>query len=269
MRVFNLLIAVAFSFALSNLAFSGEGKLVKVESKRGVTQPFLFINPGNPKAGVVLFVGGDGLLKLSSSGKIRENENNFFSRTYGDFAKQGLMVALVDVPSDMEKSYAMFRIGKKHAEDIVAVIKHMKKQANVPIWLVGTSMGSFSAASTAIKKQKMVDGLVLTSSVTNPENEKELKKLSNKYPNGVTSLNLKKLKKPALIMGHAEDTCKVSPPKGAAELKAQLKNSSRVEVVLLKGGKARKSDVCHGLSKHGFYGIEKAAVKKIADFIKQ
>jgi dienelactone hydrolase len=267
MHVFILLL-VAF-ISLANLVMATETAFVQVDSKRGVTQPFLFTATASPKAGVILFVGGNGSLKLSKGKQIGENEGNFFSRTYKTFASHGLMVALVDTPSDMDKASAFFRIGKKHATDIVAVIKYMKQKANVPIWLVGTSMGSFSATSVGIKKQKLVSGIILTSSVTKPGGEKNLAKFSAKYPNGVAGLNLSKIKKPALIVGHKNDTCKVSPPEDAAKLRKKLSNSSRVKVILLTGGKQRKSDVCAGLSEHGFYGIENMAVKTIAKFILQ
>ncbi|MBL6932655.1 MAG: alpha/beta hydrolase [Rhodospirillales bacterium] len=269
MRLFIVLLATVFSIAFSKLAVSGETRLVKVDSTRGVTQSFLYINPGNAKAAVILFVGGDGVLNLSSSGKIRDNETNFFSRTFEQFSEHGLMVALVDVPSDMDATKAMFRIGKKHAQDISAVIKFLKSESDVPVWLVGTSMGTLSAASIAIKMQDMISGVVLTSSITRPGPEKSLKNLTAKFPDGVASLNLKKFEKPALIVSHNEDTCKVTPPEDAAKLKGMLSNSPRVDVIMLKGGHARKSDVCHGLANHGFYGIEKKAVETIVRFILQ
>jgi len=264
MRFLLLLLATIIYFGQPLASFAQGAKRVTVKTQRGVTQPFLFMMPDKPKAGVILFVGGDGVLKLSGSGSIGENKNNFLVRTFDTFTDQGLMVALVDVPSDMEKGNAVFRIGTKHAGDMVSVIKYMQQQTNVPIWLVGTSMGSFSAASIAIKKQNLVAGLVLTSSVTRPE--KSLK-ITKDYPDGVAGLNLKKFKKPALIVSHGKDTCEHSPPGDAAKLKSKLSNSPRVDVVLLDGGKGRKSDVCEGLSRHGFYGIESDAVKAIAAFI--
>ena len=269
MRVFALLLAAVIYLAQPPVAFADEAKFVAVKTKRGVSQPFLLTVPDNPKAGVILFVGGDGLLKLSTRGEIRSNKDNFLSRTHKKFSEQGLMVALVDVPSDLEKLNGLFRISTNHANDIFSIINYLKSKADVPIWLVGTSMGSFSAASVGVKKQNSVSGLVLTSSVTRPEHEKELAKLTAKYPAGAAGLNLKGFKKPALIVGHAEDTCKVSPPADAAKLKNKLSNSVRGKVVMLKGGKAPKSDVCAGLSAHGFYGIETEAVAQIVEFITQ
>ncbi len=269
MRVILFLLSAIVVMVQPVQAFANTKEVIKVKSKRGVSIPFLLTVPDNPKASVILFIGGNGLLKLSSSGDIREGKNIFLAREYKKFADQGFMVALVDVASDMKESKGTFRISDDHANDIFAVIDYLRKKADIPIWLVGTSMGSFSAASVGIKKQQLVAGIVLTSSVTRPAEEKSLKKLTAKLPDGVASLNLNKFKKPALIVSHAEDNCKASPPADAAKLKSKLSNSPRVEVVLLKGGKARKSGECEGLAKHGFYGIEMDAVKAIADFIKK
>ena len=91
MRFIMLLFGVLAYFVQSPAAIAAGAKLVTVKSKRGVSQPFLFVMPDSPKAGVILFVGGDGVLKLSSSGQINEMENNFFSRTYDKFSDHGLM----------------------------------------------------------------------------------------------------------------------------------------------------------------------------------
>jgi pimeloyl-ACP methyl ester carboxylesterase len=76
------------------------------------------------------------------------------------------MVAVVDAPSDRQGGMnAIFRMSGAHAGDISALAGYLKKQANIPVWLVGTSMGTFSAAGGAIAARD-VDGLVLTSTVT-------------------------------------------------------------------------------------------------------
>ena len=60
---------------------------------------------------------------------------------------------------------AIFRMAGAHAGDIGAVAAYLKQQASAPVWLVGTSMGTFSAAEGAIAA-KDVDGLVLSSTIT-------------------------------------------------------------------------------------------------------
>ncbi len=262
-----VLILTAFCFLSAPVeAISAESKLVTVKTPQGGSQPFLFAAPDKPKAGVILFVGGDGVLGISDSGHVTKTENNFLVRAYEDFVNKGLMVALVDVPSGKKKMTPKFRISKQHAGDMIAVIKYMNKKADVPVWLIGTSLGTFSAASVAIKKQKRVSGLVLTSTVTRSDKKY---KITMKFPKGVLGLNLNKFKKPVLIVAHKGDECVVSPPADASKLKRKLSRSSRVEVAMLDGGDDPKSDPCHGLSQHGFFGIEGEAVDRIAKFITQ
>jgi hypothetical protein len=64
----------------------------------------------------------------------------------------------------------IFRISSAHAGDIVAVAAYLKMQVGVPVWLIGTSTGTFSAAAGAIAA-KGIDGLVLTSTITRPRAE--------------------------------------------------------------------------------------------------
>ena len=85
------------------------------------------------------------------------------------FAAQKLIVALIDAPSDREDGMdAAFRMGNAHAGDIDAVGGYIKQLADVPVWAVGTSTGTWSAAWNAIAADN-IDGLVLTSTITQAE----------------------------------------------------------------------------------------------------
>ena len=62
-------------------------------------------------------------------------------------------VAVIDAPSDHQDGMnAIFRMSGGHAADIGTVAAWLKKEAGVPVWLVGTSMGTFSAAGGAIAR---------------------------------------------------------------------------------------------------------------------
>ena len=256
--------AMACYVAWTGDAAASSEKYVEVKTPRGATQSFILVMPDQPKAAVILFVGGNGTLGLTAPGEVTKTKGNFFVRTYRAFARKGFMVALVDTPEDNETISAKYRIGRKHAGDIGAVIEYMKQQADVPVWLVGTSMGTISAASVAIKKQRMISGLVLTSTVTRVKDDMFP---AGRFPDGVASLNLQKLKIPVLIVSHRDDGCKITPATDASKLQGRLTKSPRVEVAILDGGELTQSNPCHGRSHHGFYGIEDKAVERIAGFI--
>jgi hypothetical protein len=239
--------------------------LVSVPTPRGVKQAFILIRPEKPVAAVILFAGGHGALGLRSASSMRWGAGNFLVRTRNLFADQGLMVAVADAPSDKQDGMnAIFRMSQSHADDIGAVAAYLKKQAAVPVWLVGTSMGTFSAAGGAIASRD-TDGLVLTSTITRSKPDW---KIAKSHRDGVASMELPQVTLPTLIVSHRKDGCDITPAADASKLKGRLTKSPKVEVVLLDGGSPPQSEPCQAKSRHGFIGIEAQAVATIARFIK-
>jgi len=254
-------------------------KLVKIETREGVTQSFILIKPVDPVASVILFEGGKGKLKLGSvSGKptIEKKTQTLLMRNREDFAKHGLMVAVIDAPSDMKKqkrgmvtfskkTKLVFRMSKEHAEDIKTIVSYMKNQADIPVWLVSISAGTVSATNIAIRLQDGVNGLVLNSSLTRFNKKMPM---FNSHPNGLLNMELDKITAPTLIVSHKDDNCDLSPASDAIHLKEALVNSQKIEVMYFTGGKKPKTKPCGAFSPHAFYGIEDQVVSAIVGFIK-
>jgi hypothetical protein len=245
-------------------AFSADVRLVSIATPRGAKQAFILTKPDKPVASVMLFAGGHGALGLKDKTSMRWGAGNFLVRTRGLFAAHNLMVAVVDAPSDQQRGMnAVFRMSSAHADDIGAVADYLKTQAPVPVWLVGTSMGTFSAARGAAGA-KSVDGLVLTSTVTRAMPHW---KIAASHRDGVASMPLQGIAVPTLIVSHERDGCKASPAADAPKLRARLTKARPVEVVILAGGSPPQSDPCEAKSQHGYLGIEGKAVDTIAGFI--
>lgn len=258
----------AFLFVLLvHPAFAAEEKVVSLKTKRGAEQQFILIKPDNPTASVILFAGGHGGLGINGTDTFEWGEENFVVRARRDFAEKGLMVALIDAPDDKPRLNGKFRVSRKHAGDIADVAKYLKGIKDVPVWMVGFSMGTFSAVSVAIKKRQLTSGLVLVSTMTGVPDE--LEALAKKFPEGVASLKLRKVRAPTLILAHEDDRCDYTPPKKNAEiLKQGLSNASVVKTVFIKGGAGQRKDECGSEGPHGFLDAEKQAVSAIASFIK-
>jgi pimeloyl-ACP methyl ester carboxylesterase len=250
--------------AAGSTAQATDSRLISIKTPRGVKQAFILITPAKPVAAVILFAGGDGGLGLKSASSMAWGASNFLVRTRDIFAARGFAVAVVDAPSDHRKMNAIFRMSIAHAGDIAAVAAYLKKQANVPVWLVGTSMGTFSAAEGAIVAGD-VDGLVLTSTITHSPPKW---KIAHSYPNGVASMMLSRITVPTLIVSHRKDGCDASPASAAPKLKSELTKARKVEIVLIDGGKPPRSKPCEAKAQHGYYGVETKAVDRIAAFIK-
>jgi pimeloyl-ACP methyl ester carboxylesterase len=265
-KVRSTLVSGALLAAAAGPAHAASANLVSIQTPRGTQQAFILVTPSQkPVASVILFAGGDGALGLTGAASMKWGAGNFLVRTRNMFAARGLQVAVVDAPSDHKDGMnAIFRMSPAHSRDIEAVAAHLKKQADVPVWLVGTSMGTFSAAGGAIGA-KNVSGLVLTSTITRADPDW---KIARSHRDGVASMALSQIAMPVLIASHRKDRCAFTPAADASKLKGRLTKASKVEVELLDGGAAPVSEPCEAKSQHGFFGIEAQAVDTIAKFIK-
>lgn len=260
----SVLLLAMLSAGVFAAAPAGAAELVRIPTPRGVTQAFILIKPEHPAASVVLFPGGGGALGLESASSMKWGAKNFLVRTRDKFAGHNFTVAVVDAPSDRQMGMnAVFRMSRDHAGDVGAVTAYLKRQAGVPVWLIGTSMGTFSAANGAIAGQD-IDGLVLTSTITRSAPAWEIAK---SHPDGVASMALGKVAVPTLIVSHRKDACKVSPPVNAPKLQMRLSKAPKVEIALLDGGDPPKSEPCEAQAPHGYFGIEAQAVDTIAKFV--
>ena len=231
-----------------------------IPTRKGVTQSFLLVpSAGTPTASVILMPGGDGRLALSPPSTINQMRNNFVVRMRGRFAHAGFLVAVVDTPSDRVDEYN-WRTSKEHAEDMRLVIAALREMAPVPVWVVGTSMGTLSAANTAARlTQGGPDGVVLTSSVS---------VTSQKIGESVKTVKLSDIHVPTLVVRHKDDACKSSPPsEGPAIIKA-LTQANPKELLTFEGGGPPKSEPCEALAFHGYIGIEREVVDAIIEWIR-
>jgi predicted alpha/beta-hydrolase family hydrolase len=229
-----------------------------VPSRPGVTQSFLLVRPtATPTATVVLFLGGDGMLGLAS-GRLQAR-GNFLVRNRARFAGHGLLMAVIDTPSDRPNGLDGFRASAAHADDVRAVIAALRAEAAVPVWLVGTSMGTVSAANAAGRLTTGgPDGLVLTSTVTRPGRER---------PESVGDVRLKDIRVPALVVHHRDDACRATPYRDTVALLGDLSATPRRELLTFEGGASPRSGPCEPRAAHGFFGLDAEVVAAIARWI--
>jgi predicted alpha/beta-hydrolase family hydrolase len=249
-----------FSLACATYAYGQTTqKVVDIPTRPGVFQRMVVLSPQDPKAAVILFAGGHGGLQISPNGSFKWGEGNFLVRTRQLFADQGLLVAVVDAPSDRQSPPYLsgFRQRPEHAADIKAVIAWVREQAKVPVWLVGTSRGTQSAAYVAaeLNGPQGPDGLVLSSTI-----------LTDKKGRPVPAMPLSKLHIPVLVVHHEWDGCKLCPFNDVSTLMEKLDHVSKKQLLSFKGGKNR-GDPCEAFAYHGFNGLEHEVVAQIARWI--
>lgn len=235
-------------------------RVVDISTRPGVTQRFLYLKPDNPKASAILFAGGHGGLEISQNGDMGWGKGNFLVRSRRMFAEQDLSVAVIDAPSDRQRSALIgdFRWRPEHVADIKAVIAWLKREANLPVWLIGTSLGTQSAAFISAELspgEGGPDGLVLTSTVLSSRNERP-----------VTDMPLDRLSIPVLVVHHVDDGCRHCSYEDVPQLMKKLEKTRSKELLSFQGGISR-GDPCGPFAHHGFNGIEKEVVAKTVDWM--
>lgn len=256
-----LLYSVVLLYASPLFAFSTE--VIHADSPRGLKIPVLVLAPESPKAALVMFTGGTGVLDVEKTLRTAQ-PNSLLVRIAGRLADKGLLVALMDKPPNKSKIPPKFRISKKHAKDVRGVINALRRKGDMPVWMVGTSSGTWSAASATIKLKSHVSGLILMSSVTRSRGKSWMAK---RFPDGINSMNLHRVRVPALIIAHKYDACWLTPPGDVPTLKETLRNAPRVQALMLSGGRQDVSTVCNAGSSHGLFGLENEVVDSIVAFI--
>lgn len=247
------------------------GEVVTIVTHDGTTTRYSLARPGvsNPPA-LVLLVGGGGYLDLDDAGCPREMKGNSLVRMAPLFRDAGFVTALVDSSSDFRGDDGLvdFRTSRKHADDLGKIIADVRARTKGPVWLVGTSRGTISAANAAarLSGEAAPDGVVLTSAVTSPDPRARKAFVRQ----SVFDADLSQLRMPLLIVGHAADACMRSPASLMGDVMSRVR-SDRKEAVTVTGGPGRpqgKADVCEGRSPHGFADQEKEVVAGIARFVR-
>ena len=214
----------------------------------------LFAGSVNPRAIVLVFAGGPGIVGFNSANQITQGGNNFLLRTQPLWLAQGFAFATIGSPSSL--------LGQRHtaayANTIAQAIDFTRTRANVPVWLVGTSMGSIAAANGAAHLPGRAAGVVLTSSVAAP---------NRSSGETVFDSDLGAIGVPALVVANRYDTCPSAGPGFAPQILAALSRSPRKDITYVESHELR-SDPCEALSPHGYLGIEADVVQRISDWIR-
>ena len=165
-----------------------------------------------------------------------------------------MSVAVPDTPSDHPGGFGpLFRTWTAHMQDVAAIVAFLRRQAPAPIWVVGTSNGTISAASSAAYLgSPPIAGVVLTSSV---------------WLGGLGLVPVEKITAPVLIVHDRDDGCP------ASQFPLEEKNlprfaSAPVKKLIAVSGGGDGGPRCGTGSPHDFYGIDDKVTPLIIDWIK-
>jgi pimeloyl-ACP methyl ester carboxylesterase len=248
-----LRLAIAL-LALASLPVAAADRLVSVETRPGVRVAYWWMERPDATATVMLLPGGEGGIGMKDG---VPRSQNFLVRSRDLFAAAGYNVAIVGKPSDRTDLDPGFRASSDHVADLRRIADKLRNDFGKPVWLVGTSLGTISAAATAIAMDPgEIAGIVLSSSRT-----------GGNYPT-VPGLALSKIRVPVLVVHHRDDACPSCNPREAPRIVEALTNAPVKKFILLTGGGGASGPPCEALHYHGYIGMEKEAVETITAWMK-
>ena len=224
------------------------GQLLEVpQAGKAPTKTFL-IETAKPKAVVLLFIGGDGVLDLKPDGST--TKQNPLNRSAGLWQSYEINSVLVDSPYDLGDARRGNVRGKsEHMARVENVVKYYKNKFNVPIWVFGHSMGTVTAIEFANQGEKSasVSGIIIAGT----------------HIGETLSTNFGK---PVMAIHHQKEACAATPISASEQIIKRRSKETKSELVMIDGGE----DVglpCMGLAYHGFNKVEDQMVNAAAKFI--
>lgn len=227
-----------------------------VATRPGVKVGYYWMPRDGATATLAILPGGAGGIGYVN-GQIKSQ--NFLVRTRDLWAGEHFNVALIGRPSDVNDMEVGFRSSAEHIEDLRIIVEKLRRDGGKPVWLVGTSRGTVSAAAAAAAfDPSTIAGVVLTSSVTNDRTWRP-----------VPALPLGDIRVPVLVVHHKRDACHACNPSQAGMIMSGLSHAPVKKLALVDGGGGPTGDPCEAMHYHGYIGMEPEAVHLIADWIRE
>jgi len=247
--------ALVLSLGLAFASLAAD-RLLSLSPRPGVKISYWMMERPNATATLLLIPGGGGGIGLRDG---VPRSQNFLVRSRDYFAAAGYNVALLGKPTDRPELDAQYRSGDDHVADIRAGVAKLSADYGKPVWLIGTSLGTISAAAAAAGMDpSKLAGIVLTSSVTRTNQATMF---------SVPMLPLSEIRVPVLVMHNKRDQCPVCEPGWAWRIEKALSNAPVKKLLLVEGGGGATGPACEALHYHGYIGMEAEAVKDITDWI--
>jgi len=252
--------SLVWSLILGTAAHAQE--IITLPTRPTVTQSYFLAGvPENPQAVALLFPGSGGFIRIrKEEGQIKFGSDNFLVRSRIEFTKRGVAAAVLDAPTDQQSGWGMsdeFRLGADHFRDIAVVVGDLKKRfPEKPLFLIGTSRGSTSAAALGARFGQEVSGAVLTATMF-----RQTGRQSKEPGPGLSRFDFGTIKIPVLLVHHVGDQCNSTPYSGAARF------SDEYPLITVAGGSPPQSGPCDPLSAHGFLGKESETVEQIVNWM--
>jgi pimeloyl-ACP methyl ester carboxylesterase len=236
-------------FVLAFVSMANAAEVIDVPSTQGTPTRTLLVSSSSPKATVLLFIGGDGQLRLTEDGQTKHGHT--FVRSIDRWASHSINAVLIDTPFDLGNAMRGHKRGtSEHLTRVAEVTAYYSKKTITPLWIFGHSMGSSTVAaflSSGRPEIGLLKGYIVAG--------------THKGESVPVSIKL-----PALGIHHRKEACEATPIEASEAIINSRSPDTPKAMVLLDGGED-KGHRCQARAFHGFNGIENQFVDAAATFI--
>lgn len=251
-----ILLQFGLLFVFSNMALADS--LITIPTRDNVTLSYWWMPREAVKANLILMSGGSGGIGYRDG---IPQSDNFLIRSREHFASGNPLakfnVALMGNSSDMRQLNPETRAKNEHVTDIAALVAHIRTQNSAPIWLVGTSQGTISAAAAGIALGNKIEGIIFSAPITLPL----------LVPTSLSQQPIHEIKVPAMVIFHEKDSCRTTRPEHGEAVLKRLSQSKPKKFLLISGGDSPSGEACQALHWHGFINMEAQAALVITNWI--
>jgi len=240
---------IPFIFA-TLLTMVAQAQVFDVPYKDEAPTRTLLIPAQKPKAVVLLFIGGHGMLNLKEDGSTKNTHT--FMRSKELWAQYNINSVLVDTPESLGRGKSDMRPSINHQQRILNVVNYYRQKSGLPVWIFGHSRGTISVSefvNGGVEHEKLIAGVIIAGTVN------------------TVSINAN-VKSPILAVHHKQDSCKVTPYTVSQDIIQDRPNHSNAKLVLIEGG-ITDGQECGNRAHHGFNQNESELIKAGAQFILQ
>ena len=238
-----------FALVIALQSFSSRAEVIDIPHADGVATRTFLLSPTQPKALVLLYPGGGGMLRLDESGYTPSRHT--FVRSKDLWIQHNIAAVLVDTPYDLgDLRRGDIRGFSDHLQRTQEVIEYFSDRYDVPIWIFGHSMGTstvFNLLNKRAEIQSKLHGAIIAGTVRSAFIED-------------------KVKLPLIAIHHNLDSCLGSLPENSKNIINKRSPNLTSKLLLIDGGISIGSE-CESLSYHGFNQTEQLLIEGAVQFI--
>ena len=238
---------VFLAIALGVISFNLYAQVFDVpHADEAPTRTFL-IQPAKPRALVLLFPGGGGMVGIFDNGSMRSRHT--FIRSMGMWEQYNIAAVVVDTPYDLgDLRRGDRRDRQDHLSRVDEVINFYKQKLKLPVWIFGHSMGTSTATHFVnSNKTNALSGIVIAGTVRTAS-----------VGNDVTL--------PVLAIHHLNDQCLGTPLSASEKIISGRPKNTVAQLEIIEGGTS-EGGVCESFAYHGFNQTEPEFIQRAAQFI--